>query len=281
VNDRFVLTNRAAGDIGVAIEDVTGNFVAASGLATGTLDRGKNLVYTVNGSGDLTSQSNAISSDSSGVTGLSVTVLKEGSFSITVNSDVAKIKTAITDFITEYNKTQSLIQTNTASSTDAKGVVSAGILASDSTATEISGKLRRMISGDISGLTGVFKRLESLGFSSNGNDDTLAIGNTSKLDDALANNLAGVKDLFTNGEKGLANSLEGYLKTLVGDDGSLAKHQSTLTTQSGNIDKQIAEMERWVLVRRQQMIDSFVAMESAQQKINQQLSFLQQQQQQW
>jgi flagellar capping protein FliD len=47
-----------------------------------------------------------------------------------------------------------------------------------------------------------------------------------------------------------------------------------LTKESSDIDTQVAEQERQVQTRRQQFIDSFVAMESAQANINQQLKYL-------
>jgi flagellar hook-associated protein 2 len=108
VNDRFTLTNRETGDIGFGLEDVTGNFLAATGLQAGTLERGNNLIYTVNNSGELSSRSNTIADTSSGITGLSVTVLAEGDLTLTVDSDRTAVKTAIEGFVTEYNKTQSL-----------------------------------------------------------------------------------------------------------------------------------------------------------------------------
>src|SRR5207247_6913336 len=49
LNDRFVLTSNATGDMGIALQDVTGNFLSATGLSTGTLSHGKNLVYSLNG----------------------------------------------------------------------------------------------------------------------------------------------------------------------------------------------------------------------------------------
>ena len=55
----------------------------------------------------------------------------------------------------------------------------------------------------------------------------------------------------------------------------LAK-QDTLTKQSTAIDNQIAEQERQVQNNRDQLITSFLAMEQAQQKTNQQLQFLSQ-----
>ncbi|HSA01586.1 MAG TPA: flagellar cap protein FliD N-terminal domain-containing protein, partial [Candidatus Paceibacterota bacterium] len=68
VNDRLQLTNKNTGDSGVALEDVTGNFLAATGLTAGTLQRGKNLTYTLNNGGTLTSASNTITEESSGLT---------------------------------------------------------------------------------------------------------------------------------------------------------------------------------------------------------------------
>src|SRR5262245_55491452 len=55
VNDRLLLTNKATGDLGMGLEEVTGNFLAATGLSGGTLQRGKDLLYTVNGGGQLSS----------------------------------------------------------------------------------------------------------------------------------------------------------------------------------------------------------------------------------
>jgi len=47
-----------------------------------------------------------------------------------------------------------------------------------------------------------------------------------------------------------------------------------MTDQITSIDKQIADHERRVKSNREALIRSFVAMESAQAKINQQMSFL-------
>jgi flagellar capping protein FliD len=68
--------------------------------------------------------------------------------------------------------------------------------------------------------------------------------------------------------------LNTYLNHTIGDDGSLTTHQTNLTKQSGSIDTQIADMERHILDHQQQLTDGFVAMESAQAKINQQLQYL-------
>jgi flagellar hook-associated protein 2 len=274
VNDRFTLTDKSTGDVGIALEDVTGNFLTATGLAGGTLNRGKNLLYTVNGGSLLTSQSNTITEANSAIAGLTVTALKEGTTTIGVNTDTAKIKTAITDFIDEYNKAQSMIDQETASSTDAKGKVTAAVLTGQFDAYELASKLRGLANSAVSGLSGVIKQLDDLGIVSNGDDNTLKLADSARLETALSNNLNEVRELFTNSSSGLAVRLSSYLDGTVGDDGTLVARQSTLSKQIADIDTQIADMERTVLANQDRLIQSFVAMEKARATINQQMEYL-------
>jgi flagellar hook-associated protein 2 len=285
VNDRFSLTNKSTGSVGIALEDKTGNFLKATGLLNdseklgGTLALGDNLLYTINGGGELTSQSNTISAASSGLTGLSVTALTEAttdapSFTVTVGVDTAKIKSAITGFADAYNATQAMISSQTASTTDAKGKVTAGLLADDSEATNLSSRLRYLATGTISGLTGSIARLESLGISSNGYDDALSTSGISALDTALANNPASIKDFFSNSEDGFAVSFDSFLESTIGDEGSMTAHQATLTKQAAAIGPQIVDMEKLVQAEVDRLNASFVAMEQAQALNTQQLAFL-------
>lgn len=274
VNDRLVIANKVTGDMGIAMEDVTGNFLTASGLSSGTLERGKNLIYKVNNGPDLVSQSNTITSSSSGLTGVTLTALKTGSVTLSVTTDTSKIKTAITDFISEYNRAQSLIDTQTASTTDAKGKVTAGVLANESLADDIASKLRNGTNSVVSGLSGLFKRLDDIGIKSNGNDNSITLSDSTALDSALNNNLADLKSLFTDSTNGIATRLSSLMDKTIGDSGSLVTKQDNLTKQSSGIDTQVTDMERLVQSNRQRMIDSFVNMETAQSNIKQQLSYL-------
>jgi flagellar hook-associated protein 2 len=276
VNDRFVLANKVTGDIGIALEDVTGNFLAATGLSGGALARGQNLLYTVDGGGQLSSQTNTITETSSGITGLSVTALSTGTSTVTVGSDTATIKTAINDFITEYNKVQSIIDAQTASTTDSKGKVTAGILANEGEADEVARKLRRAVTGEVAGLTAVLNQLEDFGIISNGTDNSIKLDDETKFDKALAENLTTIKNIFADSTNGLAKKLDDYLETVIGDEGSLVTRQTNNTKQSAAIDVQIADLERIVQSNRDRMIQSFIAMETAQANANQQLSFLNQ-----
>jgi flagellar hook-associated protein 2 len=277
VGDRFVLASKTTGDMGIALEDVTGNFLAATGLSGGALQRGKNLLYSINGGAQSISHSNTIDEDGSGLAGLAVTAAKEGEMTVTVSSDTANIKTAINDFLTEYNKVQTLISTQTASSTDAQGKVTAGVLAQDSDADDIASRLRNVAFSQISGLPPVMDQLADLGIQTSGNDNSLTLKDEAALDSALSDNLEAVKALFTDGSSGLAVTLSSYLDATIGDDGSLVQKQDTLTKQSADIDTQISDMERTISSDRDRLTNEFLAMEQAQAQTNQQLQFLQQQ----
>ena len=276
-NNRLTLTSNATGDMSIALHDVAGNFLAATKLSSGTFQRGANLLYTVNGGSQLSSQSNTITTDSSGIAGLSVTALKKGTVTVAVTSDTTGVKSTLSDFITEYNKVQSLISTDTVSSTDSDGNVTAGVLAGDLTITDLAQQLRNSVYGQISGLSGSIDQLGKLGYSTNGNDNTIALTDSTTLDSLLASNLSDIQDLFSNETNGLAVTLSDYLDKTAGDNGTLAAHQDVLTKQSTDLDAQIAAQESLVQAQRQRLIDTFTAMEDAQAQINQELTFLSQQ----
>ena len=205
-----------------------------------------------------------------------MTVLDEGDFTVSVSTDAEKIKKALTDFIEDYNRVQGLIDTNTASTTDAKGVVSAGTLAGENDAFGIASDLRRMVGATSGFLTGTLRRLESLGIESNGDNNNLKLADSAKLDEALANRLTEVESLFLNETDGLAVRLDEYLESLVGEGGKLEKKDDTLERQVAEIERQLTEQESQVQASRSRLIEQFIAMEQAQLRINQQLQFLQQ-----
>ena len=368
VNDRFLLTNKTEGDVGITLSDTSGDFLAKTRLLTansGSLSRGNNLIYKVNDTGPLVSRRNAIDQNSSGIQGLAVTAAKangaarissvdtsgetvttenshgystgdtvtlyspgtipgglssdttyyvrvtsnttfslhttqadaEASTSsvdltsaqsgdvyflsnkpttatVSIQSDTTKIKNTIGALVSELNKVQSMITALTASSTDADGKVSLGVLAGEPLSAEISRELRSTGTKDVSGITSTIKRLESIGYTTSGYTNQIELADSSKLDSALRDNLGQVKTLFTTTTYGIANSLYTFLENLLDDDGSLATTQENMTGQITDIDKQIADHERRVKANREALIRSFVAMETAQAKINQQMSFL-------
>ena len=237
------------------------------------------MLYSINGGAPLQSQSNTITSDSSTVAGLSVTALAAGSVTVNVGSDTSAIKSALTSFISDYNNVQSYITTQSASSTDATGNVTAGLLTGDLDAGNLASTLRSLSFSPVavSGLSATLSQLAGLGVQSNGHDNTITLSDTSALDNALSNHLSDIKSFFSDSTSGLAVKLDKFLTNTVGDSGTLTAHQTSLTKQSDSIDTQIAGQEKIIAGDSAFWTKEFQAMEIAQSKINQELSALTQQ----
>ena len=277
ITDQFTLTNKVTGNLGVALEDVTGNFLAAAGLTTGaTFQAGNDLLYTINGGSTLSSHSNSLTSDSTGIDGLSLAVLKTGTSTVTLEADTGAIKGAIKSFIEDYNRAQTTIDSLTSSSTDSSGKVTRSTLAGDSDTNEIASKLRGIAFNQSTGLTGVLNSLSKIGIDSTGDNDLLNLEDESALDAAIANNLGGLKSLFNDPTNGIATKLSDYLDKTIGEDGTLIARQDALTKQSSQIDTQVSDLEKRVQANRQRLLESFTLMETTQATLNQQLKFLQQ-----
>ena len=277
VNNRFTLANNTTGDVGIALQDVTGNFLAATGLSGGTLSRGTNLQYTLGSNPQvLTSQSNTITSASSGITGLSVSALTTGATTISVNADTTTISNSIQKFVTDYNSTQNFIASQQTVTTASDGTVTPGTLTGDPYASGIASALRSMMTQitSIAGTSGAVKSLSDLGFQSNGKDNTLALSNSSALTAGLANSLTDVSALFSNATSGLAQLMNTYITNTTGTDGTLTAHTTNLTQQSATISTQISNLENKIAVDSANWTTEFQNMETATAQTNQELSYL-------
>jgi flagellar hook-associated protein 2 len=274
-----VLANNATGDMGISMQDVTGNLLAATGLSGGTLNHGKNLLYTLNGgSQQLVSQSNTIDSSSSGINGLTVSALTTGTTTVNVATDTGTMSTAIQKFVTDYNNTQNFIKSQQAVTTAADGTVTPGTLTGDTNTNDIVTSLRSMMSAveNATGTSGAVTSLADLGFQSNGNDNTIALNDSSTLSSMLTSNLSDVKALFANATSGLAVQMNNYVTASTGDSGTLTTRQADLTQQSTDLSTQISNLENKIANDTTQWDTEFQAMETAQSQTNQELTYLSQ-----
>ena len=272
-NNQFQLTNTTTGNVGISMQDVTGNFLAATGLSGGSLQPGTNLQYSVNGGGTLTSLSNTIDSSSSGITGLSVTAQGVGSTSITVQSDTSAIATAINSFVTDYNAVQNYISSQTASTTSSTGTVTPGTLTGDMNVEGIATQLRQLTDAAPPGTTAGVEDLNDLGVTSNGTDNTLTVDSTT-LNTALANNLGAVQQLFTDPTNGLATKLSSFLTDTTGSNGVLATQEASFTKQSTDIGTSITNLQNRISQDETKLQNEFVAMEDAINTINTEKTYL-------
>jgi flagellar hook-associated protein 2 len=273
-NNSFELTNNTTGDVGISMQDVTGNFLAATGLSSGTLQRGDNLEYSINGGGTQINESNTVDVSSAGLTGLSITAQGVGSTTVTVGSDTSTIASAIQSFVTDYNAVQTYISSQTSTTTSSSGVVTPGLLTGDLDAEGIETSLRQLVGVSPSGSSGGVEDLNDMGIESDGTDNLLTVSDTTTLNNAIANHLNDVQNLFTNSTDGLATGLATYLTGVNGLDGVLYNDEADMTKDSANLTTSINSLNQQISSEQTELTSQFTAMETAINTINTQKEYL-------
>ncbi len=280
INNRFTMANTTTGDVGISMQDATGsNFLAATGLSSGALSHGKNLLYTLNGgTQQIVSQSNTISSASSGITGLSVTALTTGTTAVDVSPDTTTIGNTIQQFVTDYNTLQAYMTSQESVTTAADGTVTPGTLTGDSTANDVVSNLRSVMGAvaDIPGASGAVTGLADLGFESDGSDNKISLSSSSTLAAMLSSNLSDVAALFSNATSGLATQMNQYIANVNGTNGELPTRTADLSQENSDITTQIANLETKISSDTNQWNSEFQAMETAESQTNQELTYLSQ-----
>jgi flagellar hook-associated protein 2 len=268
VNNHFELTDTSPGNVGISLQDVTGNFLAATGLSSGTLQAGTNLQYSINGGGTLNSQSNTVDAGSSGITGLSFTALGLGSTTVSVQSDTSTISSAISSFVSDYNAVQNYISSQTTSTTSSTGTVTPGLFTGDMDVENIGFTLRQLVSATPPSGGSAIQNLNSLGIETSGSNNTLTLSDTSTLDSALTNNLSAVENLFTNPTTGLATTLGSYISSATAPNGVLATDEGNMTTEAKSEATSISTLQAQISSEQTTLTAQFSAMETAIESIN-------------
>ena len=275
INDRFTLSNKSTGDVGIAVSEAAGGLLGALGLTSGgTLARGKNAEFSVDGGPTQISTSNTLDATSHGITGLAVTATSLSSETVTVGNDNTGARAKIDDFIAKYNAVQSYIEEQTKSSTSSDGRVTKATLTGNQEVTGMGSQLRAKIFNSVPGLSGTIQRLESIGLDFKSGTSELEIKDSTKLDAALRDHPNDVRSLFSTKPDGVIARLDTYLTNVTGTSGSIAIQTSTISRESKSIDDQIAAIERRLTQQRALLESSFIQMEQAQSRTTSQLAAL-------
>lgn len=271
-NDRLIFKNKNTGNLGINFSDTTGNFLAATGIGAGTTSFGDDAQFTVNGGPTLTSSSNTLDASAHGIAGLSVTVNSNTAETITVSNNTTTMRKSIEDFITKFNAVQSYISEQTKVTTS-NGKVTSALMANNREIQNWATSFRSAAFSAVSNVTGSIQRLENLGIDFNSGTSQLSIKDSSKLDTALRDNSADVESFFKTASTGFAAKIDSFATSILGTGtsatGLLNAQKSTLNSSNTNIDRQIADLERRLTAERTRMESGFIAMESAQSKIQQ------------
>jgi flagellar hook-associated protein 2 len=268
-NDRLVLTNKATGDVGISVAEASGGLLGALGATSGTtFTRGKNAEFTLNDGDTLSSASNTLDASAHGIAGLSVTVKAQETQTITVAADTTTMRGKIEKFIEDFNAVQSFLETQTRISTDSKGKVTAGILASNREIQEWGRSLRTMAFASIGG-AGTVKRLNDLGLDFKNGTNELEIEDGAALAEALTNASGDVGAFFATASTGFAAKFDAFLEKVTEQN---SEQQKRLNEANTDLDDQIAAIDRRLEQQRTLMESAFIQMENAQSKIKQQQS---------
>lgn len=273
VTGTFSLTSTETGANDIEIEEISSNFVSTVGLDNkDNLIMGKDAKFKINGE-QLTSSSNTVKAEDSGIYGLTLTLKKvtnnetdtsanaiNGPITVSIAQDTEKITNTIKDIVNSINEV--ITQTDTQTKTG-------GTLAYDSSLISVRNSIRNMASMQYNNLS-TYKSLSSIGIST-GSIGTSVSSDTTKLQfdedtflEALQNNPSEVQSLLQNfvasletQVKKVNDSTEGYfaVKTKSIDKQistlndtidrkklSLEAYEANLTTRFANMDLMISQM---------------------------------------
>lgn len=246
---KLVLEADEAGAVNINIEKpLTGssNFTdimsltTGAGLTAGSQTLGDNAELTINGTA-ITAATNTITSDISGVAGLTLNLkdVTTSTVKVTVENDTASTTKAIEDLVEAFNKVVSQTTSQTSSS---------GNLYGESILNMLKSNIRQAASGKITGLSTEYSVLSSIGIttgaigSSISADTSKLVIDTDKLTAAITENPDAVMKLLVGDS---ATSTKGVLTKIqeIVDD-SLDPVNGYFVKREKSFDSQISDLEK-------------------------------------
>ena len=255
------------------IPEVPGTPVVPSNLTPGT-----DSEFTINGL-EFTSADTTLNYVDHGIAGLSLKAdtAMTSAETLTVSADASGMRSKIDAFVSSFNSVADFIESTTSYTTTA-GKTTAGPLADN---REIQAWLRQLRTTAFgSPAYGAINNLSALGLDFSSTNSRITVTDSTKLDTALADHASDVAKFFNNtatGSTGLATAFVTKLDAYIGTDGTAGQLNTkleTYTKANASLDKQIANLDRYLVQRRSRLEASFMAMESAQSKMSQMQSQL-------
>jgi flagellar hook-associated protein 2 len=206
----------------------------------------------------MTSSSNTVDD---AIPGLSLQLKAEGTAQVEVADDTSGVQTKIEEFVTAYNAVMTAINAEFAYTGAANTRDS---LAGDTTLRNLQRVLSQQISQTVSGLSGTYNRLYTIGITTQ-RDGTLSFDAT-KLSAAISADAEGVANLFidntTAGTTGVMASLSGIIDTYIqASTGALSIKIDNIAKRVSDMDDQIDRLQARVDKYEETLTARFAAME--------------------
>lgn len=245
---KLVLTSTDGGAVNINVEAGTSNFTDIMGLTSGgslvagSQELGTNAVLSINGT-TITSASNTVTSDISGIAGLTLTLNDKttSAANISITADGDSMKTAVNDLVTAFNTV--MTQTDSATGKD-------GTLRGESVLNMVRNSIRSEAMQSIT-TTGNYKTFADIGIttgaigSSTSANTNILVVDTSKLTAALEDDPDSVQKLLI-GDDGTSGVL-GKLQTTVDNslnstNGYFVKRNTSYEDQVDKLNDKITKM---------------------------------------
>jgi flagellar hook-associated protein 2 len=223
-----------------------------------------NAALTVNGI-SITSSTNTVKESVQGVT---MTLAKTGSSTLTVNRDTASVESAVSAFVTAYNSLQGTASYLTKYDTEKK---TGSALVGDSTLRTIQTSIRTALNTPQAGELQVLSKV-GVTFQKDG---SLALDAT-KLNAAFAENKAGVAGLFagTGGSTGIGTQVAALVDTFTGTDGKLSNATAGVKATLKSLDTRYATTQVSVEAKVARYRAQFTQLDMMMSKMNATTSYL-------
>ncbi|MBC3501599.1 flagellar filament capping protein FliD [Pseudomonas sp. SWRI59] len=229
-------------------------------MATGvtTIAEPQNAKYKLDGL-ELESASNTVTG---AVSGVDITLAKEGKSSLVVASNNDTLKTSVQSFVTAYNALMTSINSQTKVTTGADDSSASGAsLTGDATMRSLVSSIRSELTRSVG--TGGLRTLSQLGINTVQKTGLLELNND-KWDAAVKTMGADISGLFT-GKEGLLSRMTAATDEYVKTDGILASRQASLTTQLKQLEESQVALDRRIesltdtLTKKYNAMDALVA----------------------
>lgn len=284
---KLILNSKTTGSMNINIEAGTSNITDILGftnngkLVEGSQTTGQNAQITINGT-DVTSFSNTITSDATGLTGVTLNLTAamtaaDENTTISIKQDTDKIFDAISQIVKDMNTAIANVDTVTATSEDSQG-----ILAFESQLINLKNTMRSTMLERQKLSDGTFASLGMIGISSGavgagvGADTNQLVIDEKALKEALETNPEMVKELLIGNDNtqsnGAVNKVLNQVTGSLDTRGYFATKASSIDSEISSISEKITKKTEQTEAYREKLLKQFQAMDSAIAKLQEQYS---------
>jgi flagellar hook-associated protein 2 len=220
-----------------------------------------NASVQLEGQYTITSRSNSLTDT---IDGVSVTLKKAGTVTLSVDRDTAAVQKSVEDFAKAYSD---LVKTITKMSNEALRSDRAALL-------DIEAQLRGVLNSNLAAVD-TFANVFEVGLSTQ-KDGTLSV-NATVLSDALGADFGGVAALFADADNGVAVRLSALADDFLATGGLLDGRTVGLQAQANRLDDQKATIEQRLTIIEQRYLKQFAALDTLVSSLTSTSNFLTQQ----